>query len=279
MWVGVSLTRQTNGRRYLQRRHVSSEIVFVVGRPLGTSRWLNRRAALYRPAVPCSAISSFRTCPSEEITFLTSPPPTFSCPPHVTSPYDDENQKVIIQVLGKFGLEGERESEHTGVWVGGAKVAAIGLNASRWVTSHGFALNVNPDLRAFDAIVPCGIQGRPVTRLCDLIGAEVGTPPPSPDEIEVAAVAEGRDPGAGVAAAAAAAALDAGSVRSLLVQEFGRAFDVEMEVVDVEVDVEESAVDGGGELERRIFSTECEPRLLERLKADSRRQLELKRGR
>lgn len=187
--------------------------------------------------------------------------------------------KVIIQVLGKFGLEGERESEHTGVWVGGAKVAAIGLNASRWVTSHGFALNVNPDLRAFDAIVPCGIQGRPVTRLCDLIGAEVGAPPPSPDEIEVAAVAEGREPGTRASAAAAAAALDAGAVRSLLIQEFGRAFGVEMEVVDVDVDVDEAAVDGGDEPERRIFSTECEPRLLERLRAESRQQLELKRRR
>ncbi|CAN0546876.1 unnamed protein product, partial [Ectocarpus sp. 12 AP-2014] len=61
-------------------------------------------------------------------------------------------EEVVIRVLGRYGLEGGRETEHTGVWVGGAKVAAIGLNASRWVTSHGFALNVNPDLSAFEAI-------------------------------------------------------------------------------------------------------------------------------
>lgn len=179
-------------------------------------------------------------------------------------------------MLGRYGLEGERETEHTGVWVGGAKVAAIGLNASRWVTSHGFSVNVNPDLRAFEAIVPCGIQGRPVTRLCDLVGAEIGSPP-SLCEIEIAAVAaEGKGSGAGVTAVAAAAtaavAVDAGSVRSLVVQEFKGVFGVEVEVVVVDV---AAADDSGDYLERKIFSTECEPKLLERLRADSRRQLEL----
>lgn len=159
-----------------------------------------------------------------------------------------------------YGLEGERETEHTGVWVDGAKVAAIGLNASRWVTSHGFAINVNPDLRAFEAIVPCGIQGRPVTRLCDLVGTEVGSPPPSLDDVETTA-------------AAAAAASGADSVRSLVMQEFEGVFGVRLEVVDVDA----AAADSGDELEREIFSTEWDPKLLERLKADSRRQLELAR--
>lgn len=169
-----------------------------------------------------------------------------------------------------YGLEGERETEHTGVWVDGAKVAAIGLNASRWVTSHGFAINVNPDLRAFEAIVPCGIQGRPVTRLCDLVGTEIGSPP-SLDYVEMAAVAECKGSGAGGVPAAAAAALDAGSVRSLVMQEFEGVFGVRLEVVNVDA----AGVDSDDELERLVFSTECEPELLERLKADSRRQLEL----
>eukprot|EP00903_Cladosiphon_okamuranus_P008745 g8377.t1 len=173
-------------------------------------------------------------------------------------------EEVVIRVLETYGLEGERETEHTGVWVDGAKVAAIGLNASRWVTSHGFAINVNPDLRAFEAIVPCGIQGRPVTRLWDLVGAEVGSPPPSLDDVETA--------GAG-AAVAVAAALDACPVRSLVMKEFEGVFGVRLEVVDVDA----AAADGVNELERKIFTTEWDPKLLERLKADSRRQLELAR--
>lgn len=180
--------------------------------------------------------------------------------------------KVVIRVLDTYGLEGERETEHTGVWVDGAKVAAIGLNASRWVTSHGFAINVNPDLRAFEAIVPCGIQGRPVTRLCDLIGTAIGSPP-TPDDVETAAVAEGKGSGAAAVAAAAAAALDAGSVRSLVMEKFEGVFGVRLEVVDVDA----AAVESGEELERNIFSTEWDPKLLERLQADSRRQLELER--
>lgn len=173
--------------------------------------------------------------------------------------------KVVIRVLETYGLEGERETEHTGVWVDGAKVAAIGLNASRWVTSHGFAINVNPDLRAFEAIVPCGIQGRPVTRLCDLISTAIGSPP-TPHDVETAAVTEGKGSGA-------AAAADAGSVRSLVMEKFEGVFGVRLEVVDVDA----AAVESGEELERNIFSTEWDPKLLERLQADSRRQLELER--
>ena len=72
--------------------------------------------------------------------------------------YMRQVEEVVIRVLGTYGLEGGREEEYTGVWVGDAKVAAIGLSASKWVTMHGFALNVSPDLAAFDRIVPCGID-------------------------------------------------------------------------------------------------------------------------
>mmetsp|Transcript_24930 Transcript_24930/g.53809 ORF Transcript_24930/g.53809 Transcript_24930/m.53809 type:complete len:234 (+) Transcript_24930:40-741(+) len=66
-------------------------------------------------------------------------------------------EQVIIQVLGRHGLEGDRKEKYTGVWVGNEKVCAIGLNASKWVTSHGFGLNVTTDLSAFSKIIPCGI--------------------------------------------------------------------------------------------------------------------------
>jgi len=74
-------------------------------------------------------------------------------------------EQVLIETVAHFGLRGERIPGLTGVWVEGRKVAAIGIKVSRWVTYHGFALNVCPDLAAFEAIVPCGIPDRPVGSL------------------------------------------------------------------------------------------------------------------
>lgn len=81
---------------------------------------------------------------------------------------------VLLRVLAAFGLEGQRESGATGVWVDGAKAAAVGVRVSSgWIASHGFALNANTDLSYFSAIVPCGIPGRPVTSLSRLLGRRV----------------------------------------------------------------------------------------------------------
>ena len=71
-------------------------------------------------------------------------------------------EEVIILTLAAFGLEAERISGLTGVWVQGHKVAAIGIKVRRWITMHGLALNVTPDLSGFREIVPCGIGDRPV---------------------------------------------------------------------------------------------------------------------
>jgi len=76
-------------------------------------------------------------------------------------------EQVIIDALADFGLAGERVPPMTGVWVAGAKIAAIGVHISRWVTSHGFALNVTTDLSYFQYIVPCGLV-KPVTSMAAL---------------------------------------------------------------------------------------------------------------
>lgn len=76
-------------------------------------------------------------------------------------------EQVIIGALAEFGIQAERVPGCTGVWVERRKIAAIGVHISRWVTSHGFALNVTTDLRHFRYIVPCGLSA-PVTSMADL---------------------------------------------------------------------------------------------------------------
>ncbi len=87
-------------------------------------------------------------------------------------------EEVLIAALAQFGIQGGRLAGATGVWVDGAKVAAIGVHISRWVTSHGFALNVDTDLEYFRYIVPCGLT-KPVTSLralgCDADRTQVMT--------------------------------------------------------------------------------------------------------
>lgn len=73
-------------------------------------------------------------------------------------------EEAIIRTLAVFGLDAGRETGATGVWAGGAKVCAIGVHISRWVTTHGFALNWTTDLNYFQYIVPCGLT-RPVTSM------------------------------------------------------------------------------------------------------------------
>jgi len=87
-------------------------------------------------------------------------------------------EEVIILTLHEYGLSGERSEGETGVWLGvgtpaARKICAMGVKASRWVTIHGFALNVNTDLSYFDYIIPCGIQGKAVTSLQQELGKEI----------------------------------------------------------------------------------------------------------
>ncbi len=81
-------------------------------------------------------------------------------------------EQALIDTLAEFGIAGGRIAGLTGVWVDGKKVAAIGVHISRWITSHGFALNFTTDLSYFQYIVPCGLP-RPVTSMAEL-GCEAG---------------------------------------------------------------------------------------------------------
>jgi lipoyl(octanoyl) transferase len=79
-------------------------------------------------------------------------------------------EEALIGVLAELGLAARRFPPHTGVWVGDDKVVAIGVKASKRVTMHGFALNVDPNLMHFAGIIPCGIRGYGVTSLAQLTG-------------------------------------------------------------------------------------------------------------
>jgi lipoyl(octanoyl) transferase len=89
--------------------------------------------------------------------------------------YVRDLEAVLIRTAATYGIDASRIEGLTGVWVGNEKLAAIGVRIARWVTSHGFALNVTTALEHFDLIVPCGIADRGVTSLARLLGHPVST--------------------------------------------------------------------------------------------------------
>ncbi|HNJ29382.1 MAG TPA: lipoyl(octanoyl) transferase LipB [Ferruginibacter sp.] len=88
-------------------------------------------------------------------------------------------EEVVIETIGEYGLKGERSAGETGVWLDPGipgrerKICAIGVRCSRWITMHGFALNVNTDLGYFNNIIPCGIQNKQVTSIQKELGHAV----------------------------------------------------------------------------------------------------------
>lgn len=94
-------------------------------------------------------------------------------------------EETVILTLAEYGLKAERSQGETGVWLDvgtpfARKICAIGVRASRWVTMHGFALNINADLGYFDHMIPCGIKGKAVTSL----NVELGKPEVSMEEVK-----------------------------------------------------------------------------------------------
>ncbi|HKB79775.1 MAG TPA: lipoyl(octanoyl) transferase LipB [Thermoanaerobaculia bacterium] len=92
--------------------------------------------------------------------------------------YVTKLEEVLIRTVAEYGITATRAEGKRGIWVGNDKIAAIGVRIARWVTSHGFALNVNTDLEHFRLITPCGIQGSGVTSIARETGRRV-----PPDEV------------------------------------------------------------------------------------------------
>ena len=79
-------------------------------------------------------------------------------------------EEVVIRTLSEFSIAAHRESSYPGVWVGEEKICAVGIRVSKWVTKHGFALNINNDLKYFSYVYPCGIIDKRVTSMSQLLG-------------------------------------------------------------------------------------------------------------
>ncbi|MDP6987757.1 MAG: lipoyl(octanoyl) transferase LipB [Phycisphaerales bacterium] len=79
-------------------------------------------------------------------------------------------EERVIETLAHFNITAHRDEDATGVWLGPKKICALGVRVSRWVSMHGIALNVDPDLSHFEFIVPCGLHGRGVTSMREALG-------------------------------------------------------------------------------------------------------------
>jgi lipoyl(octanoyl) transferase len=82
-------------------------------------------------------------------------------------------EELLIELLGTYGIQAQRRDGLTGAWVENRKIASIGVGVRRWITMHGFALNISSDLSGFDAITPCGISGVEMTSVSREVQNEI----------------------------------------------------------------------------------------------------------
>ncbi len=87
--------------------------------------------------------------------------------------YIGQLEEVILCVLKDFGIEGRRDPLNRGVWVNGEKIASVGVTIKRWVSFHGFSLNYETDLKYFELINPCGLEGKKMTSMAKILGTEI----------------------------------------------------------------------------------------------------------
>jgi len=103
--------------------------------------------------------------------------------------YVSKLEEVLIRTVAEYGITASRSDGQRGIWVGDNKIAAIGVRIARWVTSHGFALNVNTNLDHFQLITPCGIHGRGVTSIANELEHRL-QPVPSTEDVRAIVVAK-----------------------------------------------------------------------------------------
>ena len=84
-------------------------------------------------------------------------------------------EKIIIKTLEKYAIDATTKENLTGVWVNDEKICAMGVRLSKWVTMHGFALNLNPDMKYYDGMIPSGIQEYGITSLFEFLNKEIDT--------------------------------------------------------------------------------------------------------
>lgn len=168
-----SLTLQRQLATLRSENHLGDALLFVEHPPVITLGRAGQKAHLRVPesSLPALGIEFFEVERGGDITYhgpgqIVGYPilnlAEHGCDLHR---YLRQLERVLITTISGFGIAAGRSLGRTGVWVGDSKIASLGIHVSRWVTRHGFALNVNMDLTPFKLIVPCGIQGVKTTSM------------------------------------------------------------------------------------------------------------------
>ena len=179
--------RQEDRLRLRQEERVPDALIFTEHEPVFTvGKRIGAAAHLVWPEEECArrGIEVVRTNRGGDITYhgpgqIVGYPIVSLAASHDLHRYLRLLEQVLIDAVGCLGLAASRREGKTGIWLGDRKLAAIGVAVKRWITQHGFALNLDPDLDHFSGIVPCGLADASVTSLRRELGAA-----PDPDEVK-----------------------------------------------------------------------------------------------